>query len=266
MCLRLDRQTSIHRRQAILGRSHFFRGLPEAIIDHVAIHAIEKHLCDGEMLFHKDDSGDFIALIIRGRIYTILYGPDGQELIVDSIEPGESVGETALVDPQSRNFAATACGSTCVLVLSRRHFPLLMANPAFLDRALSTLCSRLRQAAQNLETMCLHRLESRLARYFLSLVRDSDDALSGGIEVALPPTQSILAAMVNVSRPKLNAQLQTWHRAGLIDRRHNVLRINDVDQLRRKAYLGRGHPTSWPRRSEAGKWQEATPERTAPRP
>ncbi len=254
MCLRFDHETSIRCRQVILDRSRFFRGLPEAIIGHVATHGIERHLDDGEALFFKHDSGDFIALVIRGQIYTMLYGPDGQELIVDTIGPGETVGETALVDPLRRNFTAIAYGPTCVLMLARRHFPTLMSEPAFVDRALSTLCARLRKAAESLETMCLHRLESRLARYFLSLARVPARIAPGGIEVALPPTQSILAAMVNVSRPKLNAQLQTWHRAGLISRKRNVLRINDVDQLRRKAYLGRGHPPSWPTpQPEAGK-------------
>lgn len=238
MCLRFDRETGIRCRQVELNRSRFFQGLPEAIVDHVATHGVERHLHDGEALFFKHDSGDFIALVVRGQIYTILYGPDGQELIVDTIEPGETVGETALVDPLHRNFTAIAYGPTCVLVLARRHFPRLMAEPAFVDRALSTLCARLRQAADSLETMCLHRLESRLARYFLALAGEPAGAASSGIEVALPPTQSILAAMVNVSRPKLNAQLQTWHRTGLISRGRNALRINDIDQLRRKAYLG----------------------------
>ena len=41
--------------------------------------------------------------------------------------------------------------------------------------------------------------------------------------------------MLNASRPKLNALLQEWQRAGLISRERNVLRVHDFEQLRRKA-------------------------------
>ncbi|RDZ26295.1 Crp/Fnr family transcriptional regulator [Lysobacter silvisoli] len=237
MCLGQDRSAHVRARQLLLEQSPLFHGLPDTVLDYVARHATERSLRDGQALFLKNDPSDFLALVLRGRVYKILYGPDGQELIVDTIEAGETVDETALLDSQNRNFTAIAYGPARVLLLARRHFPALTSEPAVLERAHATLCLRLRKAVDSLETMCLHRLESRLARYLLSVM--PDDGRGGGFEVALPPTQSILAAMVNASRPKLNAQLQTWHRSGLVSRRRNILRINDIDQFRCKAYLGR---------------------------
>jgi len=239
MGVTLDRDAINRSRRMLLEQSPLFRGLPESTLDHVVRHATERVLGDGEALFFKNDPGDFLALVASGQIYKLLYGPDGQELIVETILPGEAVDEAVLLDPQSMNFTAVARGGTSVLLLTRRHFPTLMSEPAFVTRAHATLCASLRRAVDSLETMCLHRLESRLARYFLSLMRDTDRAPSGGVEVAMPPTQSILAAMVNASRPKLNAQLRTWHRSGLVSRKRNILRIHDIDQLKCKAFLGR---------------------------
>src|SRR5690606_18850234 len=140
-----------------------------------------------------------------------------------------------------------AYAAASVLKLPRRHFPLLLTEPAVLERAYATLCGSLRQAIDNLETMCLHRLEARLARYLLMQVPRQEGHGQRAVEIVLPPTQSILAAMVNVSRSRLNAQLQQWDRSGLVSRRRNLLRIHDLDAFRVRAYLvdahepGRGH-------------------------
>ncbi|RCI69404.1 Crp/Fnr family transcriptional regulator, partial [Pseudomonas aeruginosa] len=58
-----------------------------------------------------------------------------------------------------------------------------------------------------------------------------------GACATLPTNQSILAAMLNASRPKLNAQLQIWKREGLISCRNDRILINDLGRLRRKAEL-----------------------------
>ncbi|WP_211345433.1 Crp/Fnr family transcriptional regulator [Marilutibacter aestuarii] len=229
-------------RARLLASAAFFEGMSGRLVAHVANHSIERRLDDGEALFFKNDPGDFMAIVVSGRIHKTLYGPEGQELIIDAIGVGESVGETALLDPMRRNFTAVAHGLTRVLVLPRRHFHLLLQEPALLERAYAVLCARLRRAVDCLETLCLHRLESRLARHLLLNIDEARSATSGHCIVTLPATQSILAAMVNASRPKLNAQLQDWDRSGLISRRHNVLRIHDMERIRFKAQLGRLQP------------------------
>ncbi|MGO1000462.1 Crp/Fnr family transcriptional regulator [Lysobacter sp. CA196] len=239
MCVTLEDNIAVRRRRWGLDRCNLLRGLPATLLEHIARHSTELNLEEGDALFFKNDPSDFLAFVIHGRIYKLLYGPDGQELIVDTIESGETVDETPLLDTHSHTFTAVAYSPTRILLLSRRHFPSLTADPAVIERAHASLCMRLRQAVESLETMCLHRLESRLARYLLSLMRSQTRPREDSFEVALPPTQSILAAMVNASRPKLNAQLQTWHRSGLVSRKRNILRINDIDQFRCKAYLGR---------------------------
>ncbi|MDH5824830.1 Crp/Fnr family transcriptional regulator [Luteimonas sp. RD2P54] len=221
----------------ILENCALLRGSPAELLDHLLGHAHECRLGAGEILFFKNDPGEFLALVLGGQIFRVLYGPDGQELIVGAVEAGGTVDAAVLVDRQRHSFTAIARGPTRVLRLQRRHFPLLLADPVVAARAHAALCLDLRQAIDGLETMCLHRLESRLARHLLTCLQAQGGGCGSAGEIALPPTQGILAAMVNVSRPKLNAQLQRWHRSGLISRRRNMLRINDLELLRCKARL-----------------------------
>lgn len=218
-----------------LERFALLRGLPSSLLEFVAVNSVECRLGEGEALFFKNDPGDFLALVADGRIYEILYGPDGQELIVGATAPSEAVDEAVLLDRHRRSFTAIAYADTVILKLARRHFPALVAESAVLERAYAALCGNLRQAIANLENMCLHRLEARLARYLLMQLQGSP--CGNTAEIVLPPTQSILAAMVNVSRSKLNVQLQRWHRSGLVSRHRNVLCINDLDAFRGRARL-----------------------------
>lgn len=224
------------RQRSALERCTLLRGLPPDLLERIAAHASQARFDEGDTLFFKNDPGDFLGLVLEGGIYRILYGPDGQELIVGTIGPGEAVDEAVLLDRDRRSFTAVACADTVVLKLPRRHFDALTAQPVVLARAHAALCRHLRQAIEHLETMCLHRLEARLARYLLLQMRG--DARDGGVvEIALPPNQRILAAMINASRPKLNAQLQRWQRSGLATRRRNLLRIHDLREFRSRACL-----------------------------
>ncbi len=227
-------------RGAILQQSVLFRDMPQALVRHAATHVVERRLNDGEALFLKHDPDDFVAFVVSGRVYSVMYGPDGRELIINSTEPGDVVGETALVESGVRESAAFACGHTRIFILGRRHFPELTKEPLFLQRLLMLLRLKLREAAAFVESVCLYRLESRLARYLVSVVDRCGRAEFGGVVVPLPPSQSSLAAMVNASRPKLNAQLQTWRRNGLVTWTQDKLLIVDVDQLRYMANVAGG--------------------------
>ena len=232
-----DRASSVQaQRAASVKRARLFRDMPELLIQHVATHAGERRLQGGEVLFLKNDPQDFIAMVVAGCIHTIVHGPDGRELIVDSFSAGDVVGETALIDNKRRDTAALAGGPTHVLILRRHHFAVLMAEPLFLNRLLALLSSRLRDVAALIESLGLYRLESRLARYFLSAVDECGRQVPDGIVVPMPPSQSQLASMVNASRPKLNAQLQAWRRSGLVSWTQDSLLITDVDQLRSMAH------------------------------
>lgn len=225
----------VDRRRALLAQSELFAGLPPALVGALAERSTARQLDSGELVFRKDDAAEFAVLVVQGVVYAILYGPDGRELIVDMAGTGQAIGESALLGADCHPFTAVAAGHATVLLLRRGHLAGLLTDPLFLNRVLMLLAGRVTRTARALETMCLYGLESRLARYLLDASEHTSRG-DRGIPIELPPTQGILAAMLNASRPKLNALLQGWQRAGLISRERNVLYVHDFEQLRRKAY------------------------------
>jgi len=97
-------------RQTLLARSDLFRGMPEHLLRYVATHMVERTLDDRELLYFKDDTLEFIALVVEGRIYSVVHGPDGREQIIGSTGAGQVVGETALIKDHGRESSTLPAG------------------------------------------------------------------------------------------------------------------------------------------------------------
>ena len=210
-------------------------GLPNDLAHYIATHANDWHASTIRPFYLKNEPETYIGFILSGHLYHVLHGEDGKEVIHYTNHPGEIIGETALLDPQKRCNSAYAEEKSYLLVLNKHHFPVLQANPQLMARMQGLLCRRLRQTIDFVEATCLFQLESRLARYFLTQISHYGIQHPEGILIPPPPNQSTLAAMVNASRPKLNAQLQKWLRTGLLQRQTSSILISDIKKMKQIA-------------------------------
>jgi CRP-like cAMP-binding protein len=203
------------------------QGLPESLMQHIDEHLTPWPAHRSRLLFFKGNAENFVALVHRGHIYHTLHEPGGRELILDYTLAGGLVGEGALLHPRRRSFNAQLSPDCEISLLHETHFAALQANPLFMLRVQQLLCNRLEQLSDFVESACLYRLEARLARHLLTRMDDGERH-----EVRLPGNQSIMAAMLNVSRPRLNTLLQRWQREGLIRPHARTLCIENPERLR----------------------------------
>jgi CRP/FNR family transcriptional regulator, cyclic AMP receptor protein len=209
------------------------RGLQESLLQHLEEHLTPWPSHASRFLFFKGDPEYFVAFVHRGAVYHALHEPGGRELILGDTPAGGLVGESALLQTERRSFTAQLSPDCEVTLLHRRHFALLQANPDFMVRVQKQVCSNLQQMSDFVESVCLHGLEARLARHLLNRMKSRDEP-----EVTLPANQSIFAAMLNVSRPRLSTLLQRWQREGLIRPHARELRIENPERLRHIGHVG----------------------------
>lgn len=200
--------------------------LPDALRLHVEQHLAPRSGRGNRLLFFKGDPEDFIAFVQHGRVYKTLHEPGGREIIVGHSLPGEMIGESALLGPHRRSFTAQLSPDCRIALLHRAYFAPLRANVEFMARIHEQLCRHVHELSDFVESACLYRLEARLARYLL------DPMHGGSQEVLLPANQAILAAMLNVSRPRLNIILQKLQREGFIRLHRHGLTIEAPERLR----------------------------------
>jgi MinD-like ATPase involved in chromosome partitioning or flagellar assembly/CRP-like cAMP-binding protein len=97
---------------------------------------------DREVLFNRDDPGDAFYIIDSGRIRIFTFDEEGQELTLNTLGPGETLGELALVDDQPRSASASAIGPCALRRLSRDDFLRMVHNSPVLSQAVVQLLSR----------------------------------------------------------------------------------------------------------------------------
>src|SRR5665811_1057489 len=91
----------------------------------------------GETIFHQDDPGDSLHVVVEGAVKIVLpSAEDGEPAIMATLQVGDFFGALALLDGAPRSATAVALGRTETLVLRRETFLELIDADASLRRAL----------------------------------------------------------------------------------------------------------------------------------
>jgi CRP-like cAMP-binding protein len=99
-------------------------------------------LAPGEVLFREGEQGDMMFAVVEGSLEL---GVGGRA--VDSIGPGQIVGEMALIDQSPRSATATAVGETKVAAVDRKRFVFMVQeHPTFALQVMEIMAERLRRA------------------------------------------------------------------------------------------------------------------------
>ena len=204
----------------LLGRTPLFGSLDEAERHAVAEEMREVNFDPSQVIFARGDAGREIYLVVSGRVRLSVLTAEGRELSFAHAEAGAIFGEIAMLDGGPRSADATAVGKVSALSLSKPALKRLMeTQPHVADAAVRFLCSRIREADQQLEAIALYPIEGRLARFFLAAARaKSPDSSEGRVTIDLPMSQSELALLIGASRPKVNTALSVLEDSGALER------------------------------------------------
>jgi len=216
----------------LLGRTPLFGSLDEAERRAVADEMREVTFEPSQVIFARGDAGREIYLVVNGRVRLSVLTAEGRELSFANAEAGSIFGEIAMLDGGPRSADATAVNKVTALSLSKPAFKRLMdTRPLVGEAALRFLCTRLREADQQLEAIALYPIEGRLARFFLAAARQkSPGTEEGRVTIELPMSQSELALLIGASRPKVNTALSLLETSGALERSGARI-ICDLEEL-----------------------------------
>lgn len=190
----------------------------------------------GTVIFQRGDEGNYMIVLVSGRIKLSLITPQGKELSLRHLEAGSILGEMALLDGEARSADATAVIATEGYVIGKRDFlALVTSRPEATEAVIHYLCARLRETTEQLETIALYDLDSRVARFFLTTLRQIHGIdLPDRANLQLALSQTEIASILGASRPKVNRSIISLEETGAIKRTDGVISCN-IDRLIRLA-------------------------------
>jgi CRP/FNR family transcriptional regulator len=105
-------------------------------------------------------------LLVYGTIQLYKSAPDGRDIVIRVIGPGEIFAEVVLFEQDNYPVSAVALEDSLVLMLPRRQIHCLLAEEPFRNAFVSMLMKKQRHLANRILNLTLHDVEDR---FFLFL-------------------------------------------------------------------------------------------------
>jgi CRP-like cAMP-binding protein len=184
----------------------------------------------GQVLFREGVSAESVWAVAKGVVHIVKSGPEGREIVLEVIAPGELFG--AVVAIAQRPYPASAVAADDGLVW---RFPAAIARglcqryPSLRGEIMDQVATRLRSAHERLRSVALEPVEQRLARTVLALAKKIGVQDDG--HIALDVTRRELADMVGATVETTIRITSRWQSAGLVLSTRGRIRLLGQAQL-----------------------------------
>ena len=203
-----------------------FRGLQDNERANLANRARIKDFAAGETIFLMGSAGNSMMAVLSGTVRISIPSPEGREIVLAILHPGEVFGEIALLDGKERTADAKAV-TPCSLAVLTRHDVLtfLERTPTSWPKLVEVLCERLRRTDQQIAEVALLQLPARLAKALLRIAADEPLRKGDEFKRKVRLSQRELGNFVGATRESVNKCLAEWQRSGIIRIEDNVITI-----------------------------------------
>lgn len=194
--------------------------LPEELVRRLAASGDVRHFQSGQILMSEGDVADSLYVLISGELKVFSEDDDDREIVLNTIGPGEILGEM-LLDGGRRSASVKAlCDSECLVIGEEKVRELVRELPDFAELLIHKLISRLRSATRTIRSLALHDVRERVTALL------EEVAVSEGDVRRVPRqfTQAEIANRVGASREMVNHIIRDLRRSGYLhkDDRHQM--------------------------------------------
>ena len=197
----------------------------------VGLRAVEKRWPARAAILRQGDTGGETFLLLAGRAHALLYGLDGQLVLLNEFLPGDLFGAIAQADPGPHEADVTAMEESRAAIFAALDFLALMEAHGCVGLAVSRqLLRQLRHATGKMVERTTLSAAGRVYSELLRLARGpSGDG--DGMTISPPPVLAALAVRVQSTRETVSRTINALERRGLIRREADALVLVAPDRL-----------------------------------
>lgn len=172
----------------------------------------------GEFYFFQGDPATTLFILIEGRVQVLQFTPEGRQVVMRMVLPGDMFGGVALLgdvaypasaESKEESTALGWDGATLLTLIER--FPRIAIN------ALHILGNRLQEIQARFQELATIRVEQRIARALLRLTRQAGQKAGAGVLIDFPISREELAAMTGTTLFTVSRTLSQWEKEGIIE-------------------------------------------------
>jgi CRP/FNR family transcriptional regulator len=205
--------------------------LPDALMEEIEKQAAPVRATAGTQLFSEGTPCTHFPLLVEGTIRAAKCGPDGHEILLYRLNPGESCVITTLALLGSTPYPAMASAETNLVAfgLPRDLFlRLVLGSPSFRTFVFSFLSERMAHLMALIDDVAFRRLDQRLAARLL------------GSGESIQVTHQMLADELGTTRECVSRTLEALQESGMLRLGRRRIEILDRGALKRLHQPGVG--------------------------
>ena len=222
----------------LLGDCTLFRGLSPDERKSLVARARVRTFSTGDTIFLMGSPGDNMMAVLNGNVRISVPSPEGKEIVLAIMHPGEVFGEIALLDGKGRSADAKAMSACSLAILERRDVLAFFDHyPGAWFGLVQVLCQRLRISTEQLAEVALLDLPMRLAKTLLRMAAVDHDGQPARAIPQINLSQRELGNIVGATRESINKCLREWQNSGMIKIEGNVITIKNRPAFKKLAEL-----------------------------
>lgn len=163
------------------------------------------------------DQGDGVLLLTAGRAKICGFSPDGKQVILAFIEPGELFGELAILGAAEREEYAEAVEASTVVLLPAGDIRQLMHECPHLSLGITKLIGlRRRRIERRLNYLLFRSNRERLTHLLLELAEQYGVRTAAGVELRIRLSHQDLANVIGSTRESVTVALGEMQAEGAL--------------------------------------------------
>jgi CRP-like cAMP-binding protein len=205
--------------QEIVRQSNLFKDVGPDIFTQVMDASVPRSVEEDGFFFLQGDPATHAYVLVEGRVKMIQITPNGQQITMRIMTPGQTYGGIALLNPQA-GYPATAQAvedSTALAWNTARLRELVEKDPSISLNVMGLMHGYISELQERQKALVSDRVEQRIARILLKLAAQSGRKIDEGVLIDLPITRQDIAEMCGTTLFTVSRTLNEWERGGLLE-------------------------------------------------
>lgn len=213
-------------------RSRIFDGLTDAERGEWLKHVTRLTLDRGQSLARQGEPARQFVVVQNGFLKLLQVTPEGEEIIVRFVGPGEPFGGVVALGDVPYPVTAVVVQPANVVAWSRPQLlDLLSKYPLVRTNIMREMTSHMTDALTRVRELSSAPVEQRLAYTLLRLAHQYGQKTADGVLIAQPLTRQDLAELTGTTLYTVSRTLSKWEGAGLVSSKGRQLVLPSIAKI-----------------------------------
>jgi CRP-like cAMP-binding protein len=204
--------------QEIVRQASLFREVSPAGFAQALALGVQRSVEEDGYFFMQGDPATHAYVLLSGRVKMLQITPNGQQITLRIMTPGQTYGGVALLNP-SDGYPATAQAmenSTALAWSTAQLRELAVQEPSISMNTMQLMHGYITELQERQQALVSERAEQRIARVLLKLAAQSGKKVEEGVLIDMPLTRQDVAEMSGTTLFTVSRTLNEWEREGLL--------------------------------------------------